>query len=548
MAVINLSVSGEPIVHDAHGSLITTRLDTGSGAIGTTGDNVGVTATWLNSGTYNGQPISLRATILSVGDANDCVGFDTLGDDFIVFLTTNGSAENRTAATAVIKWDVLDADTKTPISGNVNVQIGDIDGIDGVASTRETVTASQDSLSSFTTSSSTSILISAANNLVSASGTENNTISPAPSNSYVGFTFSDTSSFIVTYTLAANSVTEQALFTHDGDFDISISGAVITSTPRIDLDGDNSSGPTGADFAARFVQGLARAAIVDTDVTITSTGNLTGATVVLTNRQAGDDLAIGVLPTGITGTVDASDPAKVTVQLTGTASAADYQTALQAITFSNGSASGGEGIRAFEVSVAQNGIEGNVAKTALSVAPNLLLVDDTYAGIEDTLLLIDVLKNDTDADGDTLTITAINGIAIQPNNFVNIAGGRITLDPSGVLIFQPTVNSVTAPSFTYTVSDGQGHIAIASVNGTMTAVNDAPSSSSLSFSFSEDQSQIISVPHRDVDNDVLTITKINSTDVSIDGSSVVIASGVITLNLAGNIIFTPTANYSGPYT
>ena len=58
----------------------------------------------------------------------------------------------------------------------------------------------------------------------------------------------------------------------------------------------------------------------------------------LTNAQAGDVLNVGT-PAGGTSpaTIDTSVPGQIIVTLTGAASLADYQAAIQAVTFDNNS-------------------------------------------------------------------------------------------------------------------------------------------------------------------------------------------------------------------
>ncbi|MFC4161486.1 Ig-like domain-containing protein [Chitinimonas lacunae] len=73
-------------------------------------------------------------------------------------------------------------------------------------------------------------------------------------------------------------------------------------------------------------------------------------------------------------------------------------------------------------------------------------------GLSETAL--DVLGNDEDPDGDSLTITAVT----QPANAtgtVSIVGNRVLYRPKGVFL---------ADRFTYTISDGRGGTATATVN------------------------------------------------------------------------------------
>ena len=58
---------------------------------------------------------------------------------------------------------------------------------------------------------------------------------------------------------------------------------------------------------------------------------------------------------------------------------------------------------------------------------------------------INVLANDTDADGDTLTIISVT----QASN------GTVTITPGGVT-YTHDGSATTEDSFTYTVSDGNG--------------------------------------------------------------------------------------------
>lgn len=91
---------------------------------------------------------------------------------------------------------------------------------------------------------------------------------------------------------------------------------------------------------------------------------------------------------------------------------------------------------------------------------------DVLTTAEDTPLTIlpaTLLANDTDPDGDTLTITSVQGAV---NGTVALIGSNI--------VFTPDANYNGAASFTYTVSDGNGGTATAIVNVGVTPVNDGP--------------------------------------------------------------------------
>lgn len=93
--------------------------------------------------------------------------------------------------------------------------------------------------------------------------------------------------------------------------------------------------------------------------------------------------------------------------------------------------------------------------------------DDSLETNEDTPLTItanSLLLNDSDVDGDILTIISVE----QPTN------GTVAMNSNGDIIFTPTANYNGPASFRYTVSDGNGGTATAVASLTIHAINDAP--------------------------------------------------------------------------
>jgi hypothetical protein len=72
--------------------------------------------------------------------------------------------------------------------------------------------------------------------------------------------------------------------------------------------------------------------------------------------------------------------------------------------------------------------------------------DDTASTPEDTPVTIDVLANDTDIDGDTLTIVDVS----DPAHGTAVISG-------GMIVYTPGLNQTDTVTLTYTVSDGNGH-------------------------------------------------------------------------------------------
>ncbi|WP_404713045.1 Ig-like domain-containing protein [Sphingomonas sp. MMS24-J13] len=186
----------------------------------------------------------------------------------------------------------------------------------------------------------------------------------------------------------------------------------------------------------------------------------------------------------------------------------------------------------------------NLTVNPVNDAP--VATSDAFTTNEDTPTTFDVRTNDTDADGDALTVTQIDGTAIDATHPVAVAGGVISLGADGKLTFTPAANYNGTPSFTYTVSDGHGGTSTATVNLTVNPVNDAPVATSDAFTTNEDTPTTFDVRTNDtdVDGDALTVTQIDGT--AIDATHpVAVAGGVISLGADGKLTFTPAANYNG---
>ncbi|WP_247840664.1 LapA family giant adhesin [Pseudomonas sp. MWU12-3103b] len=180
----------------------------------------------------------------------------------------------------------------------------------------------------------------------------------------------------------------------------STNGSVSTSIidndapPVIDLDANNSSGATGADYKVTFTENTpgAGVSIADTDLSITDPDStmLTGATIVLTNRQDGDALNLGNSVNGITINANSTN-GTVTLTLSGNATLADYMQAIKNISFTNSSEDPSTVPRIITVTVTDGGNYSNTATTTVNVvavndAPVAAPVNVT--GTEDTPLIL----------------------------------------------------------------------------------------------------------------------------------------------------------------
>ena len=156
--------------------------------------------------------------------------------------------------------------------------------------------------------------------------------------------------------------------------------------------------------------------------------------------------------------------------------------------------------------------------------------DDQYTLDEDSSAsLLDVLANDTDADGDTITISNIQNIVGE----ATIVAGKIE--------FTPPANFSGEIVLTYTITDGYsaGNEGIndrtASVTITVTPVNDAPIANADSVTMNEDGPAVlvnVLANDSDIDGDILEIT---AATADIGSASVV----------DNKIQYTPVANTNG---
>ncbi|MEQ1710865.1 MAG: Ig-like domain-containing protein, partial [Hyphomicrobium sp.] len=99
---------------------------------------------------------------------------------------------------------------------------------------------------------------------------------------------------------------------------------------------------------------------------------------------------------------------------------------------------------------------------------------DTASTDEDAPVIIDVLANDSDPDGNNIVVSSINGTQIVVGTPIGIANGTVTPNADGTLTFTPTANYNGPASFNYTISDGLGGTATASVAIVVVPVNDPP--------------------------------------------------------------------------
>ncbi|PSV11518.1 hypothetical protein C0W93_08910 [Photobacterium leiognathi subsp. mandapamensis] len=173
---------------------------------------------------------------------------------------------------------------------------------------------------------------------------------------------------------------------------------------------------------------------------------------------------------------------------------------------------------------------------------------DSFTTGEDTSITVDLIKNDHDVDGDTLTIKEINGTPVTPGHEQTIVvdNGKIVIAHDGGMTFVPSGNyhgDVTVP---YTITDGD-KTATSTVTIHVTPVNDAPIANPDSFTTDEDTSITVDLTKNDsdIDGDKLTVKEINGTSLTGGEQTIVVDNGKIVIAHDGDMTFVPNKDYNG---
>ena len=171
----------------------------------------------------------------------------------------------------------------------------------------------------------------------------------------------------------------------------------------------------------------------------------------------------------------------------------------------------------------------------ITVLPNEAPVanDDVRSLTEDqAAAALSVLGNDSDPDGDPLTIAAVTN---PPKGTATIVGNDVR--------YVPDANASGADTFTYTLGDSQDGTDTATVTITITPINDAPSANNDPRTVTEDQAMTamsVRGNDSDVDGDPLTITAVSNPP---KGTATIVGNDVRyapDANVSGSDVFTYT--------
>jgi len=180
---------------------------------------------------------------------------------------------------------------------------------------------------------------------------------------------------------------------------------------------------------------------------------------------------------------------------------------------------------------ASDGITSTAATVAFNVTNSTpAVVNDTYTLAANRSLNVavnGVLGNDSDPDGNTLTVGLVN----------QATSGTVTLNPDGSFVYQPNSNFVGTDTFVYQAGDR-----IASTPGTviLAVTNQAPLVANNAYTATRNQTLTIATAAGVLSDD---------SDPEGIGLSAAIATapsnGSLTLNADGSFIYQPRAGFAG---
>jgi len=169
----------------------------------------------------------------------------------------------------------------------------------------------------------------------------------------------------------------------------------------------------------------------------------------------------------------------------------------------------------------------------INVNDDPIAVNDTLNATEDTVLNLSapgVLTNDTDPEGDPLSVTGNDALSTQ--------GGTVVVNADGSVNYIPPPDYNGVDSFSYTIGDGNGGSSTATVVINVSAINDPPMALNDTTSTNEETSVLINVINNDTD-----------IDGTIDAASILTVTppgnGQVTVNGDGTITYTPDLNFAG---
>lgn len=427
--VINGAVAYTPAANFNGSDSFTYTVSDSTGLSATADVNVTVNA--VNDATVWNTPATLPGVLEDFGTFN--VELNASDVDGAV---TYGLVSNSAGINAALNGETLTISSVANASGNETVVVSASEG--GVD-----------------TNLTLSLVVAAVNDAPTA-GTFTPLATIAEDSSY-SFTAiaSDVDSVNLTYSLA-NNPTWMSINPTSGAVSGTPANADVATTSNVQVlvtDGVIASPVSIATFSVT-VTNTNDAPVASASSVGTLKNTLVTGTLVANDVDVGDTLTYAIVSqVGANGTVTITNASTGAFSYTPTT---DYL---------------GEGNFTFKVTDA-NGTDSNIATVSLSITDAIISIvatDDIASVEEDANVTIDVLGNDV-LTNETVNGGATNGTIISAVSTPTSGTATIT---SGAILYVPNANFNGTDSFTYTALTLSGNTDTATVNVTVTAVNDA---------------------------------------------------------------------------
>ncbi|WP_085299801.1 Ig-like domain-containing protein [Cognaticolwellia mytili] len=516
-----------------------------------TNEDASISGNVLDNGESADNPLSL--TGFTIGGVTYAIGATAALAEGDLTLNANGSytfvpADNYNGAVPVVTYIVTDG------AGDINTStltisvtpVSDLTDDNEIVSTNEDTSISGNVLSNGSSADNPlSVTDFTIGGITFAIGTTatlaegNLTLNADGSYTFVPADNYNGAVPVVTYTVT------------DGAGDTDTSTLTISVTPVSDLTDDNE--------------------VVSTPEDTNISGNVLNNGASADNPLSVTDFTIGGITFAI-GTTAALAEGDLTLNADGSYTfvpASNYNGAVPVVTYTVTDGAGDTDTSTLTISVTP-------VSTPIPT-PNTAPVaeDDSFSVDEGTSVSGNVISHndgdgavDSDPEGDTLSITHINGVALSFDASVdsgyvtvNVEGGTLRINAQGDFTYTHTSSNTTPANFNYTINDGASSADATVTIGVTPTPNTAPVAEDDSFSVDEGTSvsgNVIS--HNDGDGavdsdpegDTLSITHINGVALSFDASvdsgyvTVNVEGGTLRINAQGDFTYTHTSSNTTP--
>jgi Bacterial Ig domain len=298
-------------------------------------------------------------------------------------------------------------------------------------------------------------------------------------------------------------------------------GATVTYTPNANANGSDS-------FTYTISDGNGGTDTTTVSITITAVNDAPDA--VNDSATTNEDAAVTVSVLG-----NDTDPENNALTITAVTQGTKGTVSINgtAILYTPNANANGTDSFTYTISDGNGGTDtAAVAITINSINDPPDAINDVAATAEDMGVMITVLANDVDLDGEVPTVTGVT----------QGSKGAVILNANGTVTYVPAANTNGADAFTYTVRDGSGSTDTATVMVSVAPVNDPPAAANDTATTREGAAVTINVlaNDSDVEGNALTVT---GTSTPGHGSTS-INSNIVTYTPATNFNGTDTFTYT----